>query len=859
MNLEVIDATLESLPLELLNATNKELTAQLSRYEQVHEQHVREVEDQRRRLEFVREHLSNVRGEIVNTQSLTDSKRREVESETHMLRLLVRECGRLTQSQTQMQVQCSEVKERLQDVQNRLFTENLRMAELKSAMAFNQEALEKWDEARQQKEADEAVVARYAKTDALKVRQLDAAVERGESQLRERQRQLKEEVATTHNVQLELDRAASDYRRLHGERSKLIKDWENVVNEIHVRDKAIRSAAQQYSDGADWIEQRREALKKTLGDLDKAREDEASVQAGIAEREQNAEKSRNTKAALETHVATLEDEVERLREELSCAVRDRNNSRIRLEQSKTSVEEKKTSLANLEKKKNDLKEHQRNVGDESSDLVTQRGTITRLLQEARATDQRLNKELEEIKREKYSAGERLHETMDFQHNLTAEIRGGHSQGRNLKDKISQLDSEHFAQQQLLYGIEFNVQQMQRKVNRAKGERTEEERRQLKAKINALQETLDELNKQQRALETQVKRVHDETLRANVDLGLLRAQEKSSEDKLLQLRLSCDSCVAELGKLRKMREEKLVRVDTQELQLQGLMRMLHQRNAELGDLNEQKRQLSVSVNERMAEIALHHDMLRMEAKLVEEQRRRLISELLERQRSLTGLRNRYDVQVARLDPDMAKMSQAQLVMEAAREREDLQLKGDALDQRVARMEKEVLKLERTLNIIRASNSNYRHMFTRVTDDHETMKTRAALQQQQRDIKVSISRRTLELSDYQQVLQGKTQDLQEVTEKKEKAASTLGELRTACEQMHEAVLQGRETVARYDQAIRKARAVVPAAVVADVQLLEDRDRFYALVTRVLQVGDQRGGELKKKIRNMMVARAILDTSL
>ncbi|RNF26375.1 uncharacterized protein Tco025E_01236, partial [Trypanosoma conorhini] len=97
MNVDVIDATAEALPLELLNATNKELTAQLSRHEQLCDEKIRAIEDLRRRLQFMKEHLSNVRGEIVSTQSLVECKRREVESGTHMYRLLDRECGRLRQ------------------------------------------------------------------------------------------------------------------------------------------------------------------------------------------------------------------------------------------------------------------------------------------------------------------------------------------------------------------------------------------------------------------------------------------------------------------------------------------------------------------------------------------------------------------------------------------------------------------------------------------------------------------------------------------------------------------------------------------------------------------------------------------
>ncbi|CBH13909.1 hypothetical protein, conserved, (fragment), partial [Trypanosoma brucei gambiense DAL972] len=349
---------------------------------------------------------------------------------------------------------------------------------------------------------------------------------------------------------------------------------------------------------------------------------------------------------------------------------------------------------------------------------------------------------------------------------------------------------------------------------------------------------------------------EETWHANVELERLTSEKKVAGEKLLQLSLGCDSCTAELTKLRKQHEEKLVLVDTQELQLQDLKRTLHQRNGELGTLAERKRQLTCDIAERLSEIAVHHDMMKMEAKLVEEQRRRLVSDLRERQKALVGLRNRYDVQLVRLDPEKANWTPAQVVMEAAREREDLQLRGDTLDARVSRMEREMAKLKRTLDVIRASNSNYRHMFDPVPESHDMVKMRIALQQQQRDLKAAVSRRVMELNDYQQVMESKEQDLRQTLEKKERARATVENLQQACEQVHEGIMQARETVIRYTQTIQKASANVAPEVVADVELQENREMFNNALGRLLQLAQQHGDEVRHHVQTLLASRFVVE---
>ena len=58
--------------------------------------------------------------------------------------------------------------------------------------------------------------------------------------------------------------------------------------------------------------------------------------------------------------------------------------------------------------------------------------------------------------------------------------------KNLQTKVHALDQEQTRQQELIYSAEFQIQQMERKVARGMGERTDEEKSVLNAKIRALE-------------------------------------------------------------------------------------------------------------------------------------------------------------------------------------------------------------------------------------------------------------------------------------------------------------------------------------------------------------------------------------
>ncbi|KAG5471254.1 hypothetical protein LSCM1_01327 [Leishmania martiniquensis] len=854
MNLDVVEATAEALPLELLNSTNKELTAQLTRFEQQLEERQSSVEDQRRRLQFMKEHLSNVRAEIVNTQSLSETKKRQLESEEGMCRVMERECARLQQRQTQLGLVAEEVRDRLTSVQDRIFHGNLRIEELKTTMDYNQEELEQWDEARRQKEEDELAIAHYSKIDEAKMKQLTQSIEKLEAGVRKQRKQLEEEMVTTQHVQVELDRVANEYRKLHDDRGGMLDEWEQVIRTIAERDEAIRIAAEQYADGVAWIKKRQE-VKKSLSDaLDEAKEETEVINYTIKEREKTSQKLQEAVPVLTQEVQNLQDEVDALREEASRATRDKRAAILQLEETFAEIDRRNKELMMTERRRATAAEHLKEEEQAASDLEKQAVFVAELLKDAERTSHNVVKDIEQLKAEIFKANEALAEVRTMQKTRLSEISGAQAQGKNYTAKIKQLDGEAFSQQGVLYNIEFSVQQMEKRVSRAKGERTEEERKELHSKIDLLQKTLDELEKQHRILRNQVKRVREEMRQSSIAIEKLEATKKRALEEVLEMDLHCTHSDQEAKQLEKQREDLLIKVDTLELQLGRLRNALRAKDAELITLEEKKRQLEADVAEREAEIEVHHRLLRTEAKLAEEERKRLVMELLERQKNLMAVKNRQEVLVGRMDPAQARLSQVQLVIAAAKERESLQHRGDSLDARIRRMEKEMLKLEKTIAVIKASNSQFKHWFDKVSDKDEEMQTQKALKAKFKELKSTISRRTLEANDFEAASRSKEEELRALRFQKQRVEHAQQQILQEYEAVTQDIMTLREATIRYDQAIGKAKDNVDAAVARDVELVCGRERLDNAIVQFLSLSREAGEEVFDEVKKKLAVHGL-----
>ena len=199
--------------------------------------------------------------------------------------------------------------------------------------------------------------------------------------------------------------------------------------------------------------------------------------------------------------------------------------------------------------------------------------------------------------------------------------------------------------ELVYNQEYQLQLLERKISRAQGERSNEEKAALAAKIHVLTKELEASSQTATLLGTQLKKVEEDVKAARRRSEAVRRERERLEGRMHELGLDNDSAARSLRAVVKTKEELLitenfVRLDVKRLRgihiyvifsflfsslfifsvsLSLLFYLLifflnepdilYRRADEVFNLGNRKLQLRLAMEERQHEIAIHRDALR----------------------------------------------------------------------------------------------------------------------------------------------------------------------------------------------------------------------------------------------------------
>ncbi|KAH8054626.1 hypothetical protein JL721_10405 [Aureococcus anophagefferens] len=681
------DGTLTELPL-FANDEAKAIFAEIAKKRELLEKAIKEHGEHDERYKVMVEHLKNVRQEVSHTTGLMSAKEAEIKSEQHGAELAKREAGRYRQELRREQVEVEEHDSMLNALQNQVFQANEKMDQFKLQMNWNQEELEQWALAAKQKEEDNLAIQRYTRADEVKINALSLQIEKLTKVDLAQKAAVEAEMTETAARQIELDRTAQEFRSLHAERQQLVKQWKDAIEASARRDKEITKTA------AEYVEER--ANKEVFVDeiqaaardrLKKVREEYAEIQSKVSLMERQVQTRREDLMAEKTKLQRLEDEIDVLKSELASSARAL--LRKRRENERAAEEEVVARRAHLERcrKLYHQSKQRLEVGDQNTAKVEQSAQEAEA--ELRANEveqQKQDRALAALKESMFKQSQALFALRQEEANYIAEISGAQAQGRNLQSKIRQLDGESVRQQELIYNAEFQIQQMERKVARGLGERSDDEKRALNAQIEKLEAQLQEARDMKKMLTSQGRRLNNE-LRAAQRRGELAAQQQEElEARITELELENNSAEQSLKAQQQEEEEAMVQNDIMRLELKRLRDALSQRADKVFTLENRKQQLKLSMQERKKEIAVHTEVQAAQLRHAEEERHKAQIEVGQRKRQVAKLAAKYETlcKSSRLrgtdEDDGEPKSQAYYLIQAAQKREELQRVGDELDRR-----------------------------------------------------------------------------------------------------------------------------------------------------------------------------------
>mmetsp|Transcript_20436 Transcript_20436/g.66353 ORF Transcript_20436/g.66353 Transcript_20436/m.66353 type:complete len:909 (-) Transcript_20436:163-2889(-) len=713
------------------NEANKDLDRHIRGLEKEREQSDAALEENKDRVGIMNEHLRNVQQELVYTQSRCDAKNNEIETEDHLKQLNERATGRMREEVKKLEKEQYELGDKLNALQNSIYQGNEKMDQFKLLMNWNQEELEQWALASRQKEEDNLALQKYQRADESRIKELNLAIEKMNRAVNSKKKELEGEVTETQAAQIQLDKTAEDFRALHLERQELVRQWEEAVEAMKRRDLAIQAASERFAAKKTELREKQGRLDERARFLEQEQANNREIDARIAIADRGMTKLRLALTGESDKHNETNDEVEVLKNTLSKTANELAVARST----------NKAMQGELEGKRLRLEKARKKLGVNSHKLETEYATLDTLEKKSEELASVQEEEEEQLKavqklvvtlkERMFKSSQELFALRTQERDLIAEIAGGQSQNKNLSAKIAQLDQQVVKQQEMLYNAEFQIQQLERKVSRAGGERTDEEKKALNARIEALTAVLEERNAEHSMLSASVKRAEDDLHSAQRRNQTQNKDLEHITGKINELTLESDSAIRSLKGAVTEKEEKMVSHDIIKLEVKRLRDLLNTRTDEVYSLENRKFQLQMSMEERKHEIEVHREVLRSKLKTQNEEIHRATLELKERALRVNKLQNKYEVLLGRMkqedDGDDEDKSQAYYVIKAAQEREELQREGDQLDAKIRKAEKEVHALEGTLYKLTEKNALFRGSYRRV-EDSEALSERRALREQ-----------------------------------------------------------------------------------------------------------------------------------
>ncbi len=551
------------------------------------------------------------------------------------------------------------------------------------------------------------------------------------------QAQLAEEVTDTQACQIELDKTAEDFRNLHRERQGLILQFQKALEAMKQRDEAIQATAEKFAAGKAEIVKRgiaiAERTKQLEQELEVVKKDEIKITAA----ERFVARSHTEKKGQEEQMVELKDEVEVMRGTMAAAASRLVKARSELAGMKQGIEDNTRKIAQLQHEFEVTKHRLESEFQRTDDLEAQGKQLDELRKMQETKLRTRDKEISDLREHQFKLSQDLFKLRQRESTLVAEIAGAQSALKNINTTITKLDAESQKQQELVYAADFQIQLMERKVSRAQGERTEDEKKELMVRIELLQAQLEEQNVTHRMLLQQRKRVADDVREKKRQLAQVSHVKAGLTQTIADLELACDTTTLAHRNLMKKRDEMMVAHDVLQLDITKLRDTLNQKADEVFGLENRKTQLQLSMQEREHEVGVHRDVLLASLKVVDEERHRAHLQLADRSMKRDKIRKRYELLMARFapsqDPDAnAGGSEAYYLIRAAQEKQELERQGDELDAQIRKAEKEVRALENTLAMLNNRNSKYRQSFHKVEKGDADAALKEQLQDQVRAV-------------------------------------------------------------------------------------------------------------------------------
>ncbi|OHT01687.1 hypothetical protein TRFO_31438 [Tritrichomonas foetus] len=694
------------------------------------------------RVNVLSEHLKNVQNEVSTAQQLLTAKQSQAEDEKHLQQLCEREHGKIVSEMAKLQQQTQDIMAKVDAVQSKTVISQRRINQFKEEAKMNQQELEQWLVIARQKEEDFLVLQRYKREDEGRVRSMLLEIEKATGIIEAKKVELEQEITATRALQIELDMTAEQFRKMHEERAKLLTQWESTLQQMQTLNQAIEKTTEGFEARKGEVEKLHAVVAEQKKNLDAAEASNQQIDRQltikdhqVSQKHKQYEKESGDLMEFNETVETQQHQLDKLRSDERAYKEEINSYREKTAQEHA---KKEAFLIRLQETMNAM-----DTQNDHTDVLKQQTQIMNdFLKKEEDQLKKLEESIDNEKNQIFKLSQDVYQARKSEKNLLAEIQGSQTRAKNLAMKIQEFDRETQKQMELLYNSNFQIQQMERKIARIEGERTEEEKLELQTQIDQLSKILESKLETDKMLAQQLHRLDLDLRQTKRRKDKLVKVNKDLDIKLNELHLDQDSLDKSTVKARSQKEAVLVQLNMLRLQVEKLSDQVAMKADELISLENRRQQLQLSMEERLYEIDGHLAALRTQLKTEEEARHTAAIELQERKRRADTLQSKYEVMMGKYKVEGEEVTQTYHVIKFAQEREEINRRGDELEEEVKTAIRELRALEKHMEKLNKQNQQFRSAFTSVNENDNDMERKRVLEEQVRVAQQRLNARRAE---------------------------------------------------------------------------------------------------------------------
>uniref|UniRef100_A0A8C2XZE3 Coiled-coil domain-containing protein 39 n=1 Tax=Capra hircus TaxID=9925 RepID=A0A8C2XZE3_CAPHI len=579
----------DGFAIPVANEENKTLEEQLSKLQDERSAMQDQLRDYEDRINAMTSHFKNVKQEFLFTQSLCKARDHEIESEEHFKMIAERELGRVKDEIQRLENEISSIREKKND-----------------------------------KEA------------------LTLQLERLTVECNQRRKVLDNEFAETLSVQLELDKAAQDFRKIHNERQKLILQWESTIEQMQKRDKDIDNCAVALARIKQEIREKENLVKEKIKFLESEIGNNTEYEKKISVADRKVLKCRTEYQRHEANRIQLKDELDSLKATVNRSSSDLEALRKNISKIKMDINEETARLHKIKNHNQIVRKKLKEITEKTMSVEEKATNLEDMLREEERGVKEVEVQLNIVKDVLFKKVQELQTETMKEKALVSEIEGTRSSLKHLNHQLRKLDFETLQQQEIMYTQDFYIQQVERRMSRLKGEINSEEKQALEAKTVELQKTLEEKKSALCLLETQIKKLHNDLYFTKKSNSKYRDEKQSLLTKINELILFNDRSEKELTKAKALKQDLMIEDNLLKLEVKRTRELLHSKAEEVLSLEKRKQQLHTAMEERTEEIKVHKTMLASQIRNVDQERQNISAEFHERLSKIDKLKNRYEI-------------------------------------------------------------------------------------------------------------------------------------------------------------------------------------------------------------------------